>query len=293
MFSLIRTTIQRARKERLAQVAGSLTFTTLLSIVPLFAVSFALLTGFPVFHRFERAIDDDVLKGLLPADISRTILRYLGLFAANARGLTWVGSLCLLVTAVALLLTVENALNQMWQVKRNRPFFRRVGMYLLMLAVGPPVLGLSLWATSTVLGVSMGLVGALPASLSFVMGMGPPLLAMAALTALFRFVPNARVSWHHAATGGLVGSAALELGKRGFAAYLVQLPTYKAVYGAFAAFPLFLLWMYFSWLVTLVAAMIAANLALERRRGTSPATRRESGAAPGRQRPARPSRAAS
>lgn len=265
MLHLTRITIQRVRKERLAQVAGSLTFTTLLSLVPLLAVSLALLARFAAFHRFERAIEEYVVKGLLPADISRTILGYLGLFAANARGLTWAGSLSLLVTAVALLLTVENALNQMWQVKRNRPFFRRVGMYVLMLAVGPPILGLGLWGTSSVLGASMGLIGVLPPSLSFVLGLGPPLLGMAALTALFRYVPNAQVAWRHAAAGGLLASVALDLGKRGFAAYLVQLPTYRAVYGAFAAFPLFLLWMYFSWLVTLVAAMVAANLALKPR----------------------------
>lgn len=266
MFNLVRTTVDRFRKERLAQVAGSLTFTTLLSVVPLLAVSLALLARFTALHRFEHAIDEYVMKGLLPAEISRPILGYLGLFAANARSLTWAGVLSLLVTSVALLLTVENALNQMWQVKRNRPFLKRVGMYLLVLAAGPPVLGLSLWATSYVLGVSMGLAGPLPPSLSFVLGMGSPVLNLAASTALFHFVPNAKVPWSHAVAGGLVASVGLELGKRGFAAYLVQLPTYKAVYGAFAAFPLFLLWMYFSWLVTLVAAMIAANLALKPRR---------------------------
>jgi membrane protein len=266
MFSLLRTTIHRVRKERLAQVAGSLTFTTLLSVVPLLAVSFALLSRFAAFHRFERAIDEYVMKGLLPADISRTILGYLSLFAANARSLTWIGALSLLFTAVALLLTVENALNQMWQVKRNRPFLRRVGMYLLVLTAGPPVLGLSLWATSYVLGISMGLIGVLPPSLSFVLGMGPPMLSMAALTALFHFVPNAKVPWSHAVVGGLIATVSLEMGKRGFAAYLIRLPTYRAIYGTFAAFPLFLLWMYFSWLVTLIAAMIAANLALKPRR---------------------------
>ena len=270
MFNLTLLTIHRIRKERLAQVAGSLTFTTLLSLVPLLAVSFALFTHFPMFRRFESAIDEYVLKGLLPADISRTIVKYLSLFAANASGLTWAGSLFLLFTAVALLLTVENALNQMWQVKRNRPFARRVGMYLLMLAVGPPVLGLGLWATSYVLGISMGFIGALPPSLSFVLGMGPALLTAVGLTALFHYVPNAKVSWAHAAAGGIVASVALEMGRRGFAAYLVQLPTYKAVYGAFAAFPLFLLWLYFSWLVTLIAAMIAANLALGSRRTARP-----------------------
>ena len=273
MFSLIRLTIDRARKERLAQVAGSLTFTTLLAIVPLLAVSFALFTRFPIFSRLESAIDEYLLKGLLPADISRTVLNYLNHFALNASGLTWAGSLFLLATAIAMLLTVENALNQIWQVKKNRPFLRRVGLYLLMLAVGPPVLGLSLWATSYVLGASMGLVGTLPPSLSFVLDLGPLMLGTAALTGLYYFVPNAKVRLVDAIVGGLIASAAFEMGKRGFAAYLVKLPTYKAVYGAFAAFPLFLLWMYFSWLVTLVAAMIAANLAHTRRRPTGRPTR--------------------
>lgn len=266
MFALLRLTIQRARKERLAQVAGSLTFTTLLSIVPLLAVSFALFTRFPgVFKRFETAIEDVLLKALLPGDIARTVLKTLHQFAANASGITWVGSLLLLATSLAMLLTVENALNQMWQVKRSRPFLRRVGLYLVVLAVGPPVLGISLWATSTLVSASLGWIGALPHVLAFVLDLGPLLLAAAALSALFRFLPNAKVPATDAICGGLLGGICFELGKRGFAAYLVKLPTYQAVYGAFAALPIFLLWVYFSWLVTLIAAMVTANLARTRR----------------------------
>ena len=134
MISLTRLTIARAREERLAQVAGSLTFTTLLSIVPFLAVSFALFTRFPEFKRFEKAIEDYLLKSLLPADISRTVLKNLTQFADNANGLTVLGSLFILATAMAMMLTVENALNQIWQVRRGRPILRRVGLYLLMLA---------------------------------------------------------------------------------------------------------------------------------------------------------------
>ena len=266
MLTLLRLTIERARKERLAQVAGSLTFTTLLSVVPLLAVSFALFIRFPgVFKRFETAIEEVLLKALLPGDIARTVLKTLHQFATNASGLTWVGSLFLLATSLAMLLTVENALNQMWQARRNRPFLRRVGLYLVMLAVGPPALGISLWATSTLVSASLGWIGALPHTLAFVLDLGPLLLAAAVLGALFRFVPNAKVPASDAIAGGLLGGIGFELGKRGFAAYLVKLPTYQAVYGAFAALPIFLLWLYFSWLVTLVAAMITANLARTRR----------------------------
>ena len=261
IFSLTRLTIQRARKERLAQIAGSLTFTTVLSIVPFFAVSFALFTRFPSFRFFEDATEEYLLKSLLPADIARTILKYLSQFAANASDLTLVGSLFLLLTAIALLLTVENALNQIWNVKRNRPFVKRVGMYLLMLAAGPTVLGVSLWATSYLLGASLGVIGSLPSSARFVLNLGPMVLSMVGLTSLFYFVPNTKVRRRDAIAGGLIASVAFELGKRGFTAYLLKVPTYKAVYGTFAAFPIFLLWVYFSWLVTLTAALITANLA--------------------------------
>src|SRR5258706_13425206 len=277
MFNLTRLTIRRAREERLAQVAGSLTFTTLLSIVPFLAVSFALFTRFPIFRRFEQAIEEYLLKSLLPADISRTVLKNLNQFAENANGLTLLGSLFILVTAIALLLTVENALNQIWEVKRGRPFFKRVGLYLVMLAIGPPVLGASLWATSYVLSASMGLIGTVPPSVKFVLTLGPVALSAVGLTALFYFVPNTKGRRRDAIAGGLLASIAFELGKRGFAAYVLKVPTYKAVYGAFAAFPVFLLWVYFSWLVTLTAALITANLARTKPRAGSGASRPKAG----------------
>ena len=261
MFSLIRLTFQRAREERLAQIAGSLTFTTVLSAVPLLAVSLALFTRFPIFKLFEKAIEDYLLKSLLPGDIARTVLKNLSQFAENANGLTLLGSLFILMTAIAMLLTVENALNQIWKVKRGRPILKRVGMYLLMLAIGPPLLGASLWATSYVLSASMGLIGTVPPWVSFLLTLGPVGLSAAGLTAMFYFVPNTRVRRRDAIVGGLLASVAFELGKRVFAAYVLKVPTYKAVYGAFATFPVFLLWLYFSWLVTLTAALVTANLA--------------------------------
>src|SRR6185369_1809520 len=182
MLSLTRLTLRRAREERLAQVAGSLTFTTILSIVPFLAVSFALFTSFPVFKRFEQAIQEILLKSLLPADISRTVLRYLSQFAENAHSLTLVGSLFVLATAMAMLLTIENALNQIWEVKRSRPFLKRIGLYLLMLAIGPPLLGVSLWATSYVVSASIGLIGTVPPSVRFVLTLGPVLLSAAGLS---------------------------------------------------------------------------------------------------------------
>lgn len=260
MLTLTLLTLRRARQERLPQVAGSLAFTTLLSLVPLLAVSFALLTRFPIFKPFEIALEEHLLKGLLPADIARSVLKLLHQFTANAGGLTWLGSAFLLAAAVAMLWTVERVFNQMWNVRKTRPMPTRLGMYLLVLALAPPLLGFSLWATSYVLGASLGWLGPLPPSAAFVLTLGPMALGWAGLSLLFYFVPNTRVRRRDAIVGGLIASAALELGKRGFASYILKMPTYQAVYGAFAVFPVFLLWVYFSWLVTLAAALVAANL---------------------------------
>lgn len=260
MITLTRTTLRRARDERLVQVAGSLTFTTVLSAVPLLAASFALLARFPVLADLRQAIDDLLLHGLLPAAIARTVLQHLSTFAANARALTVVGSLFVLGTAVLLLWAIENALNRIWLVKKPRPLLRRIVLYLLMLAIGPLLLGASLWATSQAMRASAGLVAALPPGLSFVLNLGPVVLGAVAWAALFYFVPNTQVRRRDAIAGGLLASIGFELGKRGFAAWLLQVPTYKALYGAFATVPLFLLWVYFSWLVTLAAALVASSL---------------------------------
>lgn len=260
MIRLTQLTVQRAREERLPQVAGSLTFTTVLSVVPLLAVCFALFARFPIFRPVQEALNEHLLKVLLPADISRAVLRHLQHFAANAGGLTLVGFLFLLATAVLMLLTVENALNRIWLVKKDRPLFKRVGLYLLVLALGPLALGASLWATAQVLRASIGLVGTLSPQAAFVMNLGPVLIGAIAMAALFYFVPNTRVRKRDAILGGLLASIAFELGKRGFAAYLLHVPTYKAVYGAFALVPVFLLWVYLSWLLTLATALVTANL---------------------------------
>src|SRR5688572_4643431 len=256
MLDLTRSTIRRAVQVRLPQVAASLTLTIALSIAPLVAVSFAVFKHFPIFRPLEMAIEQHLLKNLLPADISRAVLKYLHQFAANASGLTMVGALCVLAAAVMMLVTFEGALNQMWDVKKARPLPRRLGLYLLMLAVGPVLVGASLWATASLLGISMGLMRNLPSPLAIALDFGPVALCSVGLALLFHLLPNAQVRWRHAIVGGLLGGIALELGKRGFAAYLIQGQTYQSLYGTFATLPVFLLWLYFSCLVTLSAALV-------------------------------------
>ena len=270
MFRLIPLTFRRAREERLPQVAGSLTFTTLLSLVPLLAVSFALFTRVPALRGAGQAIQQHLISGLVPAEISRTVLNYLGQFTANTGGLTPLGAVFVVAAAFATVFSVEKALNRIWQVRKERPLPRRLLLHVLMLCVAPVLLGASLWGTSSLQSASGGLLRTWPASAAWVLNVGPVVLGAVGFAALFRFVPNARVRWRDAIGGGLLAAIAFELGKRGFAFYLLHVPTYKTLYGAFAPLLAFLIWVFYSWLITLAAALVAATIP---RAGRQPARR--------------------
>jgi membrane protein len=252
--------IRRGREERLPQAAAGLAFTTVLSMVPLLAVSFALFTRIAALRPAGEAIREHLLRGLLPADITRTVLKYLAQFTGNASGLTLVGSAALLVSCLAMLMSVENALNRVWQAKKPRPVLRRLALYGVMLLAGPAVIGASMWATSHLLTASSGLVQTWPAWWPHALNLGPVALGAAGFACLFRFVPHTAVRWRDAIAGGLLAGIAFEFGKRGFAIYLANVPTYRTVYGAFAPLLAFLVWVYYSWFITLAAALVGASL---------------------------------
>ncbi len=262
--------LKRGREERLTQAAGGLTFATVVSLVPLLALSFALFARVPALRSAGEAIREHLLRGLLPADISRTVLRHLSQFMGNAGGLTQLGFALLLVSALMLLLSVENTLNRIWQVKKPRSVLRRLLLYLGMLLTGPVIIGASLWAASYLLAVSDGMLGARPAWLPHALNLGPLVLSVAGFACLFRFVPHTAVRWRDAIAGGLLAGVAFELGKHGFAIYLAKVPSYRTIYGAFAPLLAFLVWVYYSWLVTLAAALVSASL----QRGRGQAARR-------------------
>jgi membrane protein len=258
--NLIGLILRRGREERLAQAAGGLTFTMVVSMVPLLAVSFALFAQVPALRTTGEAIRGHLLRGLLPADIAKTVLKHLSQFAGNAGGLTQVGFVILLVSALTMLLSMENTLNRIWQVKKPRTVLRRLVLYVSMLLTGPVIIGASLWAASYLSAASTGLVGPRPAWVPHALNLGSLILGVAGFACLFRFVPHTVVRWRDAIVGGLLAGVAFELGKHGFAIYLANVPTYRTIYGAFAPLLAFLVWVYYSWLVTLAAAVVSASL---------------------------------
>ena len=178
--------------------------------------------------------------------------------AENAARLTTFGIAFVFITAIIVLLTIDRAFNQIWRVPRPRSTARRVLIYWVLLTVGPPLIGASLSVTYWLVGKSLGLVRDMPIAAEVMLDVVPLLLTATAFTLAYITIPNRRVLVRDALTGGLLAAIAFEAMKRGFAFYITQFPTYKLVYGAFAGVPIFLLWIYLSWLVVLIGAVTAA-----------------------------------
>ena len=257
-FDTLRTLRIRFREDRLGLTAGSLTFTTLIALVPLVTVMLAVFTAFPMFSGFESALEKYFLQNLVPDNIARPVLASLTQFAAKARGMGTVGLLLLVGTALALVLTIDRTLNAIWRVRRPRPIAQRILVYWSGLTLGPLVLGVSLSLTSYAVSASRGLVGRLPGGVGLLLELFQFGLFAGATAALFHFVPNTVVRWRHAWAGGLFVALALEIAKKSLAWYVDSVPTYSAVYGAFATLPILLLWIYLAWVIVLLGAVVAA-----------------------------------
>jgi membrane protein len=254
----LRTLRQRFREDRLGLTAGSLTFTTLISLVPLFTVMLALFTAFPIFSKFQVSLQKYFLQALVPDTIARPVLGALTKFANQANSLGTFGLIVLVLTALALMLTIDRTLNAIWRVRKPRPMTQRVLVYWAAVTLGPLALGVSLSITSYFISASRGLVSDVPGVVTVVLNTLQFALLAGGMASLFHYVPNTHVQWRHALAGGFFVAAAFELAKRGLALYLASVPTYRTMYGAFATVPILLIWIYLAWVIVLLGAVIAA-----------------------------------
>ena len=248
---------RRFSEERCLQIASSLTFTALLALVPIITVTLTLISAFPVFREWMLNVQQFLVQNMLPESAENMAL-YFERFAANAAQLTTVGVAFLFVTAMIVLLTIDRALNQIWRVQRRRPTVQSVFIYWALLTVGPLLIGASLSLTSWAVSESLGLVKDVPHAGEVTLKGIPILLTGLAFMLVYIAIPNRRVLVRDALTGGFLAALAFEGMKHAFAAYITHFPTHKVVYGAFASVPIFLLWIYLSWLVVLSGAVVAA-----------------------------------
>lgn len=254
----LKTLRQRFREDRLGLTASSLTFTTMIALVPLFTVALALFSAFPMFAGFKGALESYFLQALVPDSIAKPVLAALNQFASKANALGGVGLAVLVLTAIAMLLTIDRALNAIWRVRTARPITQRVLVYWAAATLGPLLLGVSLTLTSLAISDTRGLVGALPGGVALLLQVAEFALLAAAMAALFHYVPNTYVRWRHALAGGVFVAIGIEIAKRLLGWYVATVPGYALVYGAFATVPIFLVWIYCGWVIVLLGAVIAA-----------------------------------
>jgi membrane protein len=246
--------------------SGALSYTTLVSLVPLGVVALGILSAFPNFASTRQELLDLAFRNFVPA-IGKEVAWWLDHLADAAAQATAIGIVGIAATGVLLLATVEDQLNALWRVTTPRPWGQRVMAYWTLITLGPLLIGMSL-TFSTYLDAAARRVGLDPAVVvQFAAGWPhffaravPFLLELAACTLLYCLIPNCAVRWRDGALGATVAAAAIEFLKIGFALYVGAMSSYQTVYGALAAIPIFLLWMYVSWNAVLLGAVVAANL---------------------------------
>jgi membrane protein len=253
-------TVRRFSADGCPLKAGGLGYVSLLAVVPLIAIGLAVLAGFPAFESWRGQVQE-FLVGVLVADAGDEARAQLALFVANASRKTGPGLAFLALTAILLMAKINAALNAIWRIAEPRPLAQRIAVYWAVLTLGPLLIGASLsvsgyaFAAAVWFGVETG--ASRLVDLSWVLSVG---FAAAGFAFLYFLVPNRAVRVWHALVGGVVAALLLDLLKRGFGIYLTHFPSYEVVYGALAAIPVFLVWLYLAWIAALFGAEIAAAL---------------------------------
>lgn len=255
--------ISRLINEGLTSKAASLSYTSITSAVPLLAVVLSLFTAFPIFNDFKFYLDKFLTDSLFPESISEQVIAYLNVFADAASGLTAVGTIFLVITSIMLMMTIEDALNQIFQIKKPRSLLQRILIYWAILSIGPFALALSLWGSAMILQETIS------SGFSFMRGffsfVVPVIFSGLLMSLLYFVVPNRRIRFRDAMVGGFFTAIIFEIMRMGFTLYLSYFPTYTLIYGAFAILPIFLIWVYISWLLVLLGAYIVSLMPQIRR----------------------------
>ena len=257
LYGFLRFVLGRWNDDRCPLIAGSLTYTTILALAPMFAVGVAVLSSAPFFGEVMDKFKIFLRLNLAPEVAGTIITTYIPQLARNAARLTAVGGALVLVVAVWLLLTIDSTLNAIWRIPRSRPYWVSVPGYIALTFAAPVLIGVSVTVTTYLLSLRAE-VKAPPEVRTALLYLVPTAVSTIAFFLVYRIIPHRRVPWRHALLGGLVAGIGFEVAKQLFEIYIHATPTYNRVYGAFAAIPLFLIWIYFSWLVVLFGAELTA-----------------------------------
>lgn len=253
---------QNFTRQKGVENAKSLTYMSLFAVIPLLTVLITILSAFPAFQVFGNQVQAMVFERLLPSSSSELENYFTG-FSDQARNLTWVGALMLLVTSFLMLLNIESSFNRIWEVREPRKGLNSFLLYWSVMSLGPILLGLGFAISSYI--TSLNLfdnfldISETLGTTSLLLGVFPLILTAGAFTLLYTAVPNCRVRFHHGLIGGLIVALSFTLVKKVFT-WFISMASYQLVYGTFAAIPIFLLWIYLCWVVILLGANLVRAL---------------------------------
>jgi len=251
---------ERNRGQNLNQIAASLAFTTTLALVPMLTIATILIGYLPSVIQVKNAFKTWLLATYMPGGLNQQVFTYLDQFSSKARGLTYIGLIGLVVTTIMTLAMIEAAFNQIFKVEESRPLLKKVAIYSAATFLGPVLLGIGIYLSGVLFSASEGWIDAISVSFRLLAAIAPLVLAITVYTVVYKFLPYSKILWADAFSGALVAALSFEMMKIGYAIFLSHTAFYKTVYGAFAIFPLGLLWIYMTWWITLVGAVLVANL---------------------------------
>lgn len=250
---------RRFVEDRCLMVAGSLTFTTLIALVPIFTVTITLTSKIAITRDFIVQLKAFLFKTLVPDIATRLISTHMEQFAQNAAKLTFIGLLVIVATAIALMFTIDGVFNDIWRTRRRRSWVRRLLTYTAALSFGPLLIGASLSVTTYVAHWTHRFERVMPLLDDVLLRLIPLALTAAALVLAYRTIPSRHVPMRHALAGGMFAALLFECVKHLFVLYVGKMPTYSLVYGAFASVPIFLAWLFCCWTVVLIGAEVTAT----------------------------------
>lgn len=250
---------RRFLSENMMQTSSALAFTTLMALVPLVTLVLSVAGVIPYLDILISRLDLLVRDSLLPTGAAGMIASNIGRFSHKAQQLTVAGIAILSVTAFLLMNTIERAFNHLWHVK-PRALLARLRLYVFVMAVWPFILGAVAAAISLAVSTSLGLFEEPVWFRRLLLKLVSMLLLWLFFSFLYYAVPNSQVSRRAALLGGLFATLAFSAMQKIFELYLASSAMLKSIYGAFAAFPVFLIWLHLSWAVVLFGGLIVAKL---------------------------------
>jgi membrane protein len=248
--------VKQCLDDNCPQIAASLAFTTLLTLIPLTALIYKIYSSIFIDVTWQLNAQELVFNSLSPT-MAEQVKRYLFESMVHAKGITIIGFVMLFISVVIMMYTIDSALNSIWKIHKPRYLVRRILVYIALLIFGPLAISFSLFASAYLASLPLIAESFGKTVDSSLLNWLPFMITWIAFTMLYRWVPDCEVKWLSAFSGGTIAACLLELAKTGFTLYVSYFPTYEILYGALASIPLLLIWIYFTWLIVLIGAEIA------------------------------------